>query len=209
MKELVARNALDETEPFIHTIHSQTMNPKRRSSFDEDLFFETHELSKRDLMSSMISIVKAITNSGLVKKIVQSIIGNQSLVQYSINLFGEIFRTINWGKLFTAIKNSGLIQKIFQLILRLLAGLFSGSKLFSLISEIFGGGSNSTHKSFLASLLSTCVEVGSGLYSSLNKTRSSGLLSDLTNAFKNPSSPYSYTPILGSAASAPTSKSTA
>lgn len=192
--DYAAKNSLDETEPFIHTIYSDTMSPKRRSVFDEERFLESHGMSKRDLISSIFSIVKAISNSGLVQKIIHSIIGNQSLVQYSINLFGKIFRSINWGKLFTAIKNSGLIEKIFTAILRLLAGLFAGSKLSSIIGEIFGGGANSTHKSFLASLLSSGVEVGSGLYSSLNKSSSSGLVSDLSNSFKNPGSPYSYTP---------------
>ncbi|WPK25057.1 hypothetical protein PUMCH_002358 [Australozyma saopauloensis] len=194
--QFAARNALSETEPFIHTVFSEAMSPKRKRAFDEDLFFETHGMSKRDLLSSIISIVKAISNSGLVQKIVRSIIGNQSLIQYSINLFGKIFRSIDWGKLFTAIKNSGLIQKIFNLIIRLVSGFFAGSSFSSLIKEIFGGGSNSTHKSFLAGLLSSGVEVGSGLYSSLNKSSSSGLLSDLSSNFKgNPSTATGSVPL--------------
>lgn len=204
--DLAARHALDLTEPFIHTIYSDSMSPKRKRQFDEEEFIRTHGMSKRDLLSSIVSIVKAISNSGLVQKIVHSIIGNQSLIQYSINLFGKIFRSINWQKLFTAIKNSGLIQKLFLTILKLLAGLFTGSSISSLIKEIFGGGSNSTHKSFLAGLMSSGVEVGSGLYSSLNKSSSGGLLSDLSSTFKGSNAPPSgTTPLYNSPATAPKS----
>lgn len=201
--DLAARHALDLTEPFLHTVYSDAMSPKRKRYFDEEEFIRSHGMSKRDLLSSIISIVKSISNSGLVQKIVHSIIGNQSLIQYSVSLFGKIFRSINWQKLFTAIKNSGLIQKLFLTILKLLAGLFTGSSISSIIKELFGGGSNSTHKSFLASLMSSGVEVGSGLYSSLNKSSSSGLLSDLSSTFKGPySAPSGSTPLYNTPATA-------
>lgn len=179
--QLAARSAVDEAEPFLKAIYSDELY--KREFYDEDLLYHSYGMEKRDLLSIIETIVKEISSLGLVLKIISLITGNELLIKYALTLITKVFKSIDWSSLFTTLKNSSIVQSLFKKILSFLAGLFSGSSLSSLIEELFGTLSNSTHKSFLSSLLTIGIEVGEDLFKSL--TGSSGLLSELLSTFLN------------------------
>ncbi|KAM9920702.1 hypothetical protein OXX59_007026 [Metschnikowia pulcherrima] len=191
---LKKRQALDDAEHLIKALYHDTT---QRDIYQNGIVLRQYGVSKREIVSTVISIIEEIYDSEFVQDIIHSIIGNQSLISYAIGLFQKIFQSINWSSLFTAIKNSGFIRTLFASVLSLLTSLFSGSSISSLIDELFGGGSNSTHKSFLATLLSAGVEIGSDLFRSLTNSSSSGssnsggLLSELLDTFLNGTSSVS------------------
>lgn len=78
-------------------------------------------LSKRD-GDFLVSIIQAIANSGLVSKLVNSLLSNPELLQAGERLVVSVLKSINWSSIFTAIKNSGIITSIFNGILGLLQG---------------------------------------------------------------------------------------
>ncbi|QBM85584.1 hypothetical protein METSCH_A02060 [Metschnikowia aff. pulcherrima] len=191
---LKKRQALDDAEHLIKALYHDTT---KRDIYQNGIVLRQYGVAKREIVSTVISIIEEIYDSEFVQDIIHSIIGNQSLISYAIGLFQKIFQSINWSSLFTAIKNSGIIRTLFASVLSLLTSLFSGSSISSLIDELFGGGSNSTHKSFLATLLSAGVEIGSDLFRSLTNSSSSGssnsggLLSELLDTFLNGTSSVS------------------
>lgn len=183
--QLAARDALTAALPFLNALYAESSSAMtKREYYSDSVLEQTYGMEKRALISTLFSIVKEITSSLLVQDIIHSITGNQLLLQYSIGLVSKIFSSINWTSLFNTLRNSGLVKSIFRAILNFLAGLFSGSSLSSLISELFGG--NSTSSSLISKLLSIGVEVGGELFKSL--TKSGGLLSELLDTFLNGSS---------------------
>lgn len=180
--ELAARDALEKSAPFLSGLYGETMSPRvKRDYYNDDLLENAYGMSKRDLIDSIVNIIAEISSSGLVLRIVSSILGNQTLVQYGLNLFSQIITSVDWQSVFNAIKDSGIIQSIFTLIMNLLAGLFSGDTLSSFLSDLFSG--NSTTGLFLGNLFGLVVEIGGELFSSL--TKSGGLLSELLGTFFN------------------------
>lgn len=173
------RRNIDSSAPMLEALYKSELKPKaKRDFYDDDTFKAVYGKEKRELLDTIVSLVKEILSSQLVKDIISSITGNQLLLEYGFNLLVKLFKEIPWLSVYNAIKSSGIISKVFLWLMSLLASLFNGTTLTNLIDELFGSGSTSTAlKSFLATLLSVGVELGSDLFKSL--TSGSGLLSEL------------------------------
>lgn len=96
----------------------------KREDFNADDVLAT--LSKRE-GDFLTSIVQAIVNSGLVSKVVNSLLTNTSLLQAAGRLIVSVIKNVDWSSVFTAVKNSGLISSIFNGVIGLLTGSTSSN----------------------------------------------------------------------------------
>lgn len=111
----------------------------KRSLDIEDMPVHEVSLSKRD-GEFLTKIVNAITDSGLVSKIVLSVLNNQELISGAKNLLVSAFKKINWSSLYTTIKNSGIVQSLWE------KALTSIKSRVALVSSIESASSSSTRR---------------------------------------------------------------
>lgn len=174
------RELLESSQHFIKRFYEAQADPLFKREFGPEIL-DAYGMDKRDIISSIVSLVELIFDSGLVQDIVHSILGNQSLIQFAESLISKVFHSINWSSLWNTLKNSGIIQKIFHWAISFISGLFSSGTISNIINTLFGD--NSGNKPFLSRLLNVVVEVGGELFKSL--TGSSGLLGELFGTLFN------------------------
>lgn len=78
-------------------------------------------LSKRD-SNIITSIITAISNSGIVGEVINSIFNNPQLIDAAENLIVSTVKSVNWSLVFLSIYNSGIVQNLFNAAVSSLKG---------------------------------------------------------------------------------------
>lgn len=81
----------------------------------EDINYdELSDISKRDVADFIVQIINAISNSGLVSRLLNSILSNPTFLQAGERLLVRLLKEIDWSSVIKSIWNSGIIQNVFK-----------------------------------------------------------------------------------------------
>lgn len=84
------------------------------SKRDNVIVDELSDISKRDVADFIVEIVNAISNSGLVAKILNSVLTNPAFLKATESLIVGVIKDVDWSAVIKSVWNSGIIQDVFK-----------------------------------------------------------------------------------------------